>query len=135
MSVYVQKSKHKISVVDLGCLSRIPDPNFFHPGSPIRIKEFKYFNPKNCFQAFGNMIRVVHPGSRIQGVKKAPDPGSATLHEIYLLQGIHYTLPVLFDYFHLSAVSVTVHAALISIHQPYLPSPRSTAGQTLFLCL
>jgi hypothetical protein len=75
----------------------------------IRTKEFKYFNPKNCFQALGNMIRVVssririlifHPsripdpggqkgtGSRIQGskrhripdtgVKKAPDPGSAT---------------------------------------------------------
>jgi hypothetical protein len=45
------------SVADPGCLSRIPeffpsqfrifsipDPNFFHPG--IRIKEFKYFNPK-----------------------------------------------------------------------------------------
>jgi hypothetical protein len=25
----------------------IPDPNFFHPRSRIRIKEFKYFNPKN----------------------------------------------------------------------------------------
>jgi hypothetical protein len=24
----------------------IPDPNFSHPGSLIRIKEFKYFNPK-----------------------------------------------------------------------------------------
>ncbi len=38
----------------------IPDPNFFHPGSQIRIKELKYFNPKI---ALGNMIRVVHPGS------------------------------------------------------------------------
>ncbi len=63
------------SVADPGCLSRIrlfrsriPDPNFFHPGSRIRIKEFKFFNPKNGFQAKGNMIRVVHPGS-----------GSATL--------------------------------------------------------
>jgi hypothetical protein len=27
----------------------IPDPNFFHPRSPIRIKEFDYFKPKNCF--------------------------------------------------------------------------------------
>ncbi len=36
-----------IRVSDPGCLSRIPDPNFFHPGSGI--KEFKYFNPKNCF--------------------------------------------------------------------------------------
>ncbi len=26
--------------------SRIPDPNCLHPGSRIRIKEFKYFNPK-----------------------------------------------------------------------------------------
>jgi hypothetical protein len=34
------------SVADTGCLSQIPDPNFFHPGSRIRIKEFKYFNPK-----------------------------------------------------------------------------------------
>ncbi len=64
------------SVADPGCLSRIPDPNFYHPGFRIRIffhpeyririKEFKYFNLKNCFQALGNMIRVVHPGSRGQ---------------------------------------------------------------------
>ncbi len=32
-----------------------PDQNFFHPGSRIRIKVFKYFNQ--------NMIRVVHPAS------------------------------------------------------------------------
>jgi hypothetical protein len=42
------------SVADQGCFSRIrifsiPDPIFSHPGSTIRIKEFKYFNPKNCF--------------------------------------------------------------------------------------
>ncbi len=29
--------------------SRITDLNFFHPGSPIHIKEFKYFNTKKCF--------------------------------------------------------------------------------------
>ncbi len=28
-----------------------------------RIKEFKFFNPKNCVQALGTMIRDVHPGS------------------------------------------------------------------------
>ena len=39
-------------------------------------------------------------------------------------RGVHYHLPVLFDYFHLSCVSLSVHGALISIHQPYLPSPR-----------
>jgi hypothetical protein len=32
-----------------------PDPGsvFFHPGSRICIKEFEYFNQKNCFQALG----------------------------------------------------------------------------------
>ena len=35
-------------------------------------------------------------------------------------KGLHYHLPVLFDYFHLSAVSVTVHAALVALHQPYI---------------
>jgi hypothetical protein len=93
----------KISVADPGCLSRIPDPTFFHPGSwipdpnclhpgsRIRIKEFKYFNPKKWFLS----SRKYDPGcsSRIRmltfypsripdpGVKKAPDPGSAILQE------------------------------------------------------
>jgi hypothetical protein len=66
---YPTCKKCVISVTDPGCLSRIPDPNFFHPGSWIRIKEFKYFKPKICFSALGNIIRVVHPGSRIQGSK------------------------------------------------------------------
>merc|ERR1719319_484846 len=39
-------------------------------------------------------------------------------------RGLHYHLPVLFDYFHLSCVSLTVHGVLLSLHQPYLPSPR-----------
>jgi hypothetical protein len=68
---------------------RIPD---VYPGSEffpsririfpsrIAIKEFKYFNPKNGFQALGNMIRVAHPGSRIHILtfypSRIPDPGS-----------------------------------------------------------
>ncbi len=65
------------------------DPDLYPEHSRIHIKEFKYFNPKNCFQA----PRKYDPGcsSRIRiriflpipdpGVKKAPDPrsGSATL--------------------------------------------------------
>ena len=35
-------------------------------------------------------------------------------------RGLHYHLPVLFDYFHLAAASMTVHAVLTSIHQPYI---------------
>ncbi len=65
----------------------IPDPNFSHPWSRIRIKEFKYFNPKNVSK-LRNMIRVVSSRIRIlifypswipdPGVKKAPDPGSGS---------------------------------------------------------
>jgi hypothetical protein len=62
----IEINKHIVhSVADPGCLSRIPDPTFFHPGSElfpsrIRIKEFKYFNPKKWFLS---SILVVHPGS------------------------------------------------------------------------
>jgi hypothetical protein len=89
------------SVVDPGCLSRIPDPTFFHPGSRdpnclhpgsrILIKEFKYFNPKKANKWFlstkkydpGCSSRIPDPDadflpSRIQGSKRhpIPDPGS-----------------------------------------------------------
>jgi hypothetical protein len=47
-------SKHRSNVVDLECLSRIrlvsfPDPGSELSPSRIRIKEFKYLNPKNGF--------------------------------------------------------------------------------------
>lgn len=35
-------------------------------------------------------------------------------------RGLHYHLPVLFDYFHLSAISVGIHASLVALHQPYI---------------
>jgi hypothetical protein len=35
-------------------------------------------------------------------------------------RGLHYHLPVLFDYFHMAAVSMTIHMVLLSIHQPYI---------------
>lgn len=34
------------------------------------------------------------------------------------VEGLHYHLPVIFDYFHLSAISLTVHVALTALHQP-----------------
>ncbi|EFN84960.1 Protein FAM135B [Harpegnathos saltator] len=39
-------------------------------------------------------------------------------------KGLHYHLPVLFDYFHLAAVSITIHACLVTLHQPYINAPR-----------
>lgn len=35
-------------------------------------------------------------------------------------KGLHYHLPVLFDYFHLSAITLTIHASLVALHQPYI---------------
>ncbi len=72
------------SVVDRGCLSRIhyQGSNFFP--SRIRIKEFTYLNSRNGFLA---LFFIPNLGSGAfypslipyPGVKKAPDPGSATL--------------------------------------------------------
>jgi hypothetical protein len=42
-------------VADPGCLTWIPDPNFFHPGTRIHIKEFRYLNLKKYDPG-------VHPG-------------------------------------------------------------------------
>ncbi len=87
------------SVPDPGCLSRIPDPTFFHPGSRIRTvsipdpgsssKNLSILTPKKPKTWFlssrkydpvcSSRIRMqtFYP-SRIPdpGVKKAPDPGS-----------------------------------------------------------
>ncbi len=103
-SILWYRYAEKLSVADPGCLARIPDPTFFpsripdlncfHPGTRIRIKEFKYFNPKKWFlssRKYGPgcssriWILTFYP-SRIPdpGVKKALDPGSgsATLLKI-----------------------------------------------------
>ncbi len=89
----------RIRYPDPGATFSIPDPNFFHPGFRIRIKEFKYFNPKKGFlssrkydSGCSSRIRIpdpdpgsgtwlfTNPGSLIRdpAVKKAPDPGSGS---------------------------------------------------------
>ncbi len=95
------------------CLSRIPDPTFFHPGSRIRTvsipdpgssKNFSILTPKKAKKWFlsykkydaGCSSRIPdpdadfsHPGSRIPdpGVKRHPIPdpgsGSATLKDTF----------------------------------------------------
>jgi hypothetical protein len=69
-----------------GCLSRIPDPTFFHPGSelsPSRTPK-KWFLSSRKYDP-GCLSRIPDPDadfypSRIPdpGVKKAPDPGSGS---------------------------------------------------------
>ncbi|XP_051507723.1 protein FAM135A-like isoform X1 [Myxocyprinus asiaticus] len=41
-----------------------------------------------------------------------------------LHRGIHQHVNVMFDYFHLSVVSATLHASLVALHQPLISFPR-----------
>lgn len=48
-----------------------------------------------------------------------------TLHLHFSLQkGIHQHINVMFDYFHLSVISVAIHASLVALHQPLISFPR-----------
>jgi hypothetical protein len=64
-----------LSVADPGCLPRIrifsiPDPGSEFFQSRIRIEEFKYFCPKNCFKVRGNIKYDQGCSSRF----RIPDP-------------------------------------------------------------
>ncbi|XP_048385284.1 protein FAM135B isoform X1 [Stegostoma tigrinum] len=43
-------------------------------------------------------------------------------------RGLHHHIPVMFDYFHLSVISVTAHASLVALHQPLISFPRLSKG-------
>ncbi|XP_077023876.1 protein FAM135B isoform X2 [Tamandua tetradactyla] len=45
--------------------------------------------------------------------------------------GLHHQVPVMFDYFHLSVVSVTVHASLVALQQPLTSFTRPGRGSWL----
>ncbi len=66
------------SVVDPVCLSRIRLFSIPDPGTASR--NLSILSQKNGFYALGNMIRVVHPRSRIRILtsypSRIPDPGS-----------------------------------------------------------
>ncbi|XP_061546227.1 protein FAM135A isoform X1 [Phycodurus eques] len=50
---------------------------------------------------------------------------SRTLRLHFSLQrGIHQHINVMFDYFHLSVMSVAIHASLVALHQPLISFPR-----------
>lgn len=49
-----------------------------------------------------------------------------------LQKGIHQHVNVMFDYFHLSVISVAIHASLVALHQPLI---RSVSNLCYFLLL
>uniref|UniRef100_A0A3B3ZGI5 DUF676 domain-containing protein n=1 Tax=Periophthalmus magnuspinnatus TaxID=409849 RepID=A0A3B3ZGI5_9GOBI len=40
-------------------------------------------------------------------------------------RGLHHHVPVMFDYFHLSVISVSIHASLVALHQPLISFART----------
>ncbi|XP_052007662.1 protein FAM135A-like isoform X2 [Xyrauchen texanus] len=48
-----------------------------------------------------------------------------------LHRGIHQHVNVMFDYFHLSVISATIHASLVALHQPLISFPRSVKSTWL----
>jgi hypothetical protein len=64
-----------------------PVSGFFHPGSRIHIKDFKYLNPKYCFLSswkyepgFSSRIRIPNPEPDFLPILD-PGSGSATLRK------------------------------------------------------
>ncbi|XP_041423965.1 protein FAM135B [Xenopus laevis] len=45
--------------------------------------------------------------------------------------GLHHHVPVMFDYFHLSVISVTVHGSLVALHQPLISFARPVKASWL----
>jgi hypothetical protein len=82
---YGYRTKWSTSVADPGCLSRIRIFLSRIQGQKDSIRGFtsknfslSIFNPKNCFESLGNMIRDDHPGSgsRIRILIFFTHPGS-----------------------------------------------------------
>lgn len=48
-----------------------------------------------------------------------------------LQRGIHQHINVMFDYFHLSVISVAIHASLVALHQPLIRSASYVTLETL----
>ncbi|KAL8181633.1 UNVERIFIED_CONTAM: hypothetical protein K2H54_013839 [Gekko kuhli] len=58
---------------------------------------------------------------QLRDVSTVPVISSRTLGlHFHPSQGLHHHVPVMFDYFHLSAISVSVHASLVALHQPLI---------------
>ncbi|XP_061082630.1 protein FAM135A-like isoform X2 [Conger conger] len=48
-----------------------------------------------------------------------------------LYRGVHQHVNIMFDYFHLSVLSVTIHGSLVALHQPLISFPRAVKSNWL----
>uniref|UniRef100_A0A8C9Q9B5 Family with sequence similarity 135 member B n=1 Tax=Spermophilus dauricus TaxID=99837 RepID=A0A8C9Q9B5_SPEDA len=69
---------------------------------------------------------------QLRDVAGAPMISSRTLGlHFHPRRGLHHQVPVMFDYFHLSVISVTIHAALVALQQPLISFARPGRGSWL----
>ncbi|XP_007938762.1 protein FAM135B [Orycteropus afer afer] len=69
---------------------------------------------------------------QLRDVAGAPVVSSRSLGlHFHPRRGLHHQVPVMFDYFHLSVISVTVHAALVALQQPLISFTRPGRGSWL----
>lgn len=58
---------------------------------------------------------------RLAEIASVPLISSRTLSlHFHPWRGLHHHVPVMFDYFHLSVISVSIHASLVALHQPLI---------------
>uniref|UniRef100_A0A6Q2XBI0 DUF676 domain-containing protein n=1 Tax=Esox lucius TaxID=8010 RepID=A0A6Q2XBI0_ESOLU len=70
-------------------------------------------------QQLGDLVTVPVISSRTLGLHFHPR------------RGLHHHVPVMFDYFHLSVISVSIHASLLALHQPLISFARTGKGSWL----
>ncbi|KAL0962197.1 hypothetical protein UPYG_G00336980 [Umbra pygmaea] len=70
-------------------------------------------------QQLGDIVSVPMISSRTLGLHFHPR------------RGLHHHVPVMFDYFHLSVISVSIHASVVALHQPLISFARTGKGSWL----
>lgn len=75
-------------------------------------------HPQGCFV----QLSPLSPSPpRLAELATVPLISSRTLSlHFHPRRGLHHHVPVMFDYFHLSVISVSIHASLVALHQPLI---------------
>ncbi|XP_077446860.1 protein FAM135B isoform X1 [Stigmatopora argus] len=69
---------------------------------------------------------------QLSDIATVPLISSRTLNlHFHPQRGLHHHVPVMFDYFHLSVISVSIHASLVALHQPLISFARTGKGSWL----
>lgn len=73
-------------------------------------------HPQGCFVQLSPLFPP-----RLAELATVPLISSRTLSlHFHPRRGLHHHVPVMFDYFHLSVISLSIHASLVALHQPLI---------------